>query len=304
MHASQPRVHRPFLSRQEIILLLITMIWGVTFLIVRIAMEVSGPFFFVGLRFITAGLVMMLVFGRAMRGVTRFELLGGAWIGVLIFVGYSSQTWGLQTITSSTSAFITALYVPFVPLLQWLVLRRPPRLMSWLGIAFAFTGLILMTGREAGALHFTPGEIATVLCAVAVAGEIILIGHYAGRVDSRRITVIQLLVAGLLSFAAMPVTGEPLPGFSWLLVASGVGLGLATAAIQLAMNWAQGSISPTRATLIYAGESVWAGLVGRLAGDRLPGLALVGAALILTGVVVSDLRWGRSRRERDAIASD
>jgi drug/metabolite transporter (DMT)-like permease len=206
----------------------------------------------------------------------------------------------LQTISSSLSAFITAMYVPLVPLLQWLVLRRPPRLMSWLGIALAFTGLILMTGWEAGALRFTPGEIATMLCAVAVAGEIILISHYAGRVDSRRITAIQLLVAGLLSFAAMPLAGEAVPGFSWLLLASGLGLGIATAGIQLAMNWAQSSISPTRATLIYAGEPVWAGLVGRLAGDRLPGLALLGAALILSGVIVSELRPRRRRTARDA----
>ena len=61
------------------------------------------------------------------------------------------------------------------------------------------------------------------------------------------------------------------------------------------MNWAQRSVSPTRATLIYAGEPVWAGVVGRIAGERLPGLALLGGALIVLGVVVSelDLRWRR-----------
>ena len=74
------------------------------------------------------------------------------------------------------------------------------------------------------------------------------------------------------------------------------GLGLASAVIQLAMNWAQRSVSPTRATLIYAGEPVWAGVVGRVAGERLPGLALLGAALIVLGVVVSELNLRRRRR--------
>jgi drug/metabolite transporter (DMT)-like permease len=63
------------------------------------------------------------------------------------------------------------------------------------------------------------------------------------------------------------------------------------------MNWAQQSVSPTRATVIYAGEPVWGGIVGRLAGDRLPGLALAGAALIVAGVLVSELR-PRPRGER------
>jgi drug/metabolite transporter (DMT)-like permease len=65
--------------------------------------------------------------------------------------------------------------------------------------------------------------------------------------------------------------------------------------IQLTMNWAQRSVSPTRATVIYAGEPVWGGIVGRLAGDRLPGLAIAGAVFIIAGVLVSELR-PRSRR--------
>jgi len=289
------------LSRQELVLVLITMIWGGTFLVVQKAMDVSGPFFFVGLRFLVAGLVLLIAFRRLMGGLTRAELSGGLLIGATLCLGYSLQTWGLQTISSSKSAFITALYVPLVPLMQWIVLRRPPGLMSWIGVALAFTGLVLLTGGEAGPLAFSEGEIATMLCAIAVSGEIILIGRYAGKVDSRRITAVQLLVAGLLSFALMPVAGEPVPGFSWFLAISALGLGVASAAIQFAMNWAQKSVSPTRATLIYAGEPVWAGIVGRLAGDRMTPLALLGAALILAGILVSELRM-RPLRPKPRIA--
>lgn len=88
----------------------------------------------------------------------------------------------------------------------------------------------------------------------------------------------------------MPLAGEPVPAFSWVWLAAGVGLGLASALIQLAMNWAQKTVSPTRATVIYAGEPVWGGIVGRIAGDRLPGLALLGGLFIVAGVIVSELR--------------
>jgi len=283
------------LSRQEIALVLVTMLWGSTFLIIHIAMQHSGPLFFVGLRFTIAGLMALLLFRKHMAGITRLEVGAGIAIGCALFLGYFLQTEGLRTITSSQSAFITALYVPIVPLLQWAVLKRPPGLMSWIGVALAFSGLILLAGPEAGALSFSPGEVATLAGAVAIAAEIILIGLFAKRVDSRRVTFVQLLTAGLVSFALMPIMGESIPAFSWLWAGAAIGLGLASAIIQLTMNWAQKSVSPTRATVIYAGEPVWGGIVGRLAGDRLPALALAGAALIVAGVLASEIKFGRRK---------
>lgn len=84
-------------------------------------------------------------------------------IGVAIAMGYSLQTWGLQTISSSKSAFITAMYVPLVPLLQWLCLGRLPGLMSCIGIVLAFIGLILLAGPENNLLALGPGEIITLI---------------------------------------------------------------------------------------------------------------------------------------------
>src|SRR5699024_3556419 len=104
------------ISRQETALLAITAVWGSTFLLVHLAMRHSGPVFCVGVRFLVAGLAATLVFRRSMRGMTRLELGAGTAIGLMIFLGYGLQTQGLQTINSSTPAFLTALYVPLVPL--------------------------------------------------------------------------------------------------------------------------------------------------------------------------------------------
>lgn len=282
------------LSKAELVLVFITMLWGGTFLIVHTVMSVSGPMFFVGLRFAAAALFVGLVSARSLPGLTFTELKAGMLIGVSIMLGYGLQTMGLQTISSSQSAFITALYVPFVPLLQWLVLGRRPGLMPSLGICLAFAGLMLLAGPDGGSLHFSEGELVTLVSAVAIAGEIILISRYAGKVDVRRVTVVQLATASALAFLMIVPTQEPLPDFSWLLLVSAVGLGAMSAVIQVAMNWAQQSVSPTRATLIYAGEPVWAGVVGRIAGERLPGVALIGGLLIVLAVVVSELKIRRS----------
>ncbi|WP_052954478.1 DMT family transporter [Microvirga vignae] len=293
----------PFtLSRSEAVLVFVTMIWGATFLTVQTALSVSGPLFFVGLRFGTAALMMALVAAPVLRGLTWKEIKAGVMIGIAIFFGYALQTYGLQHIPSSKSAFITALYVPIVPLLQWLVLKKPPSIMAWTGIAFAFVGLALLAGPDGTSIGLGLGELLTLLCAIAISAEIILIGGFAGKVDARRVTVVQLATTSLLAFGLMAPLGEPLPEPSWLLILSAVGLGLASAGIQLAMNWAQKTVSPTRATVIYAGEPVWAGIVGRLYGERLPAAALIGAALIVAGVIVSEMKLPRWLKTRQASA--
>ncbi|MFC4923298.1 MULTISPECIES: DMT family transporter [Delftia] len=296
LHTSSSHSSRtPLLSRQELALIAVTMVWGGTFLVVHLAMQYSGPLFFVGLRFVTAGLIGLLVFRKAMAGLTRTELVAGIAIGASIFLGYGLQTFGLQTISSSKSAFLTALYVPLVPLLQWLVMGKPPRLMSWIGIGLAFTGLMLVAGPESGGMELNVGEMATMLSTLAIAAEVLLIGHFAGKVDARRVTTVQLLAAGTMALLAMPVAGESVPDFSWVWLTAAVAMACASILIQLTMNWAQKSLSPTRATVIYASEPVWAGIVGRMAGDRLPGLAILGAALIVGGVLVSELKWTRRK---------
>nr|WP_040502268.1 DMT family transporter [Herbaspirillum sp. YR522] len=301
MNLPAPRTRLPLqLSRQELALVAVTMFWGSTFVVVQNAMHHAGPLWFVGLRFVTAGMIGMLLFARSLAGLSRRDLLAGSLIGVGLFAGYALQTHGMQTISSSKSAFITALYVPIVPLLQWAVLRRAPHFMSVVGVVLAFAGLVLLADPGAGALHLGPGEIATLLGAFAISAEIILIGHFAGTVDVQRVTIIQLLVAGVLSLLLMPLLGEAPPAFSWVWLLSAVGLGAASIVIQLTMNWAQKSVSPTRATVIYAGEPVWGGLAGRLAGDRLPAIAIVGAALIVLGVLVSELKFSRPGKSRRA----
>lgn len=277
-------------GRAELALIGITIVWGATFLIVHLTLEHTGPWFFVGIRFLTAGLLSAIVFHRVLRGLRWKEFAAGSAIGVTIYLGYGLQTVGLQTIDSSTSAFLTALYVPLVPLLQWLVFRKAPTRMALLGIALAFIGLILLTDPSSVGLHWSTGEILTLLSTVPIAAEIVLIGLFAKRVNVGRVTVIQLLVAGILGFLTMPIVGEQAPAFSWAWLASALALGAASCLIQLTMNWAQRSVSPTRATIIYAGEPVWAGIIGRIAGDRLPPIAILGAALIVIGSLVSELR--------------
>jgi len=285
---------------QEAALIAITAVWGGTFLLVHWAMEHSGPWFFVGIRFLFAGLISVVIFRRVLRGIRWRDVGAGVAIGVMIYLGYGLQTLGLQSIDSSTSAFITAMYVPLVPLAQWAVFRTRPPAMAFVGAALAFVGLLFIAGPDAFSLSLGTGEIATMISTLPIAAEIILISLFAGKIDLGRITVVQLLTAGVLGLLTMPVVGEGVPEFSWIWVGCAVGLGAASCLIQLTMNWAQKSVSPTRATIIYAGEPVWAGVIGRIAGERLPATALIGGALVVLGILASELKVVRRRARQEA----
>ena len=285
-------------------LIFITMIWGGTFLAVQYALNFSSPMFFVGCRFAVAALAIFLISIRSIRGLTLKEVMAGTAIGVVIAIGYGTQTIALQSILSSESAFLTALYVPLVPILMWVIFQKRPSLMTWIGTTLAFIGLVLLTGNDISTISLSYGQTLTLICAFVIALEIILIGYFAGKVNLRRVTVIQLAVASLLSFCSMPLVGEhSIPAFSWQLLIVALGLGLASALIQFVMNWAQRMVDPTRAAIIYAGEPVWAGVFGRIAGERLPLLALLGGCLVVLGVLVSELKLkilNHSQKNKDA----
>ncbi|MEV7632708.1 DMT family transporter [Microbacterium sp. NPDC089318] len=267
-------------------------------LLVHWAMQHSDPWFFVGVRFLIAGAISILIFRRSLAGMTWTDIGAGASIGAMIYAGYGLQTLGLQTIDSSTSAFLTALYVPLVPFAQWVFFRKRPPALAFLGAGLAFAGLLLIAGPDALTFSLGVGETATLISTLPIVGEIILISVFANRIDLGRITVVQLVTAGVLGMATMPITGETVPAFSWAWVVAGVGLGAASCVIQLTMNWAQKSVSPTRATIIYAGEPVWAAAIGRIAGERLPAAALLGGMLVVLGILASELRIVRRPRAR------
>jgi drug/metabolite transporter (DMT)-like permease len=283
----------------ELALVLVTVIWGGTFLITQIALRESSPFGLLALRFTIGALALALCFAATLRGLTRGEVRAGVVIGIASFASYSLQTFGLQHIASSKSAFITALYVPIVPLLQIAVLRRVPGAAATLGIVISFAGLMLLSVNEGFELSFGVGEWLTLGSAVAAAFQIVLLSRYAAASDPRRLTLVQLCVVAVLSAAAMPLAGESLPPLTPVVLGAALGLGLIATAVALAlMAWAQQTVSATRATVIYALEPVWGGGVGAAAGEPMTPPIVGGSAMIVLGVLVSSLRLGRGRVRR------
>src|SRR5258708_13261090 len=121
-------------------LVLVTLIWGSTFLIVQHTIKLTGPFTFLTMRFSIGALALALIFHKRLAQITRTEILTGSIIGLFLFGAYALQTTGLQYTTSSKAGFITGMYFPLVAILAVPMLRQKPTLGGMLGVILSVAG--------------------------------------------------------------------------------------------------------------------------------------------------------------------
>ena len=278
--------------RYDALLVLITMIWGSTFLVVKYTVGLSGPFTYLAFSYGIGALTLALIFRKRLARITRAELRNGLIIGLFLFAGYALQTTGLQFTTVSKAGFITGLNVPLVPIFFLLLLRQRPALTAIAGVVLSFLGLFLLSVNNQFTLSIDPGELLIFGAAIAFALHIVNISKFSPGADATNLVIIQLLPTSILSFIILPFVHEPLfvPSTSFWVAVLLMGT-VDIAFTLLIMNRVQQFVGGTRAALIYAFEPMWAALAGLLfAGDVLSGPAWVGCACILAGMIVGRLR--------------
>ena len=280
------------------VLVVVTAIWGASFVVVQDAVRLADPFTFLVLRFTVGAAVLSVRDWRAMGD--RTLLRSGTALGVLLFVGFVTQTMGLQFTTPSRSGFLTGLSVLLVPFVGLLLFRKWPSPPVLLGVALAVVGLWFLTGGVSGADRQTArGDLLTIGCAIAFAFYIVLLEPAARVHRSTPLVAVQLWVVALLSLLALPFVPRhltPSPALWWAVVYTGV---LSTAVCLLAQTWAQARTSAVRAALIFALEpvfaAIWSVALGR---ERLGARELAGGTLIVLGIVAAELGgvlWARRR---------
>lgn len=281
--------------RADMALVLVTAIWGSTFVVVKNALDAVGPLVFVAWRFWVAGLALLALFLFHKTPAKRHLLRDGAITGFFLTLGYVPQTIGLQTTEAAKAAFITGLSVVMVPVFAAVLLRKPPSRAAAFGVVMATAGLGLMTLDFNRRLAFAPGDLWVLLCAFGFASHITSTAHFAPRHDVLPFTAVQLLTTALLSTIAAFVF-EPqalLPPSSTASAIFYMGL-IATAFVFGVQTWGQRHTTPTRIALIFTLEPVFAALFAVLfAGEILDTREWIGGALILLGMVVGEVGNGK-----------
>jgi len=321
----------------DLLLLVVTLAWGTTFVVVKNTIETMGPYTYLAVRFLIAGLILTvwhvvkagrpaarderkqgrsdgpaaprreesgthgLPPGHAWYEAPREFYIGGILTGLALFFSYATQTLGLMTVAAGKAAFITGLYVVIVPIASRAMAREIPDRATIVGVILAAVGLALMSLNLP--FQVAPGDFLVFLCAIGFSAHILLVGHYSGRGDTVLYTAVQLLVVALASTVAALITERPvvIPASAWpaILFTSIV----TTALAFLVQSTVQKHTSATHTALIFSAEPVFGAVFAwLLAGEVLLPREMAGAGLILAGMLVAEARnlWGSREVEAEA----
>jgi drug/metabolite transporter (DMT)-like permease len=175
-------------------LVLVTAVWGVTFVQVKDAVALYPLFAFLAVRFWIATLTLAVPGLPRMRSLGRTGFVGGAFLGLLLAAGYTLQTAGLERTTVSSTGFITGMYVVLTPLIALVLVRSRIGLSVWGGVALSTIGLAMLSGIHAGSLT---GDLLVLAAAAVYSLQIVLMERYAPRYDAVAFTFVEMLAAGV-----------------------------------------------------------------------------------------------------------
>ncbi|MGH9522474.1 MAG: DMT family transporter [Terriglobales bacterium] len=301
-------------TKAHVLLILTTLVWGVTFVQIKDALSDISPLLFNTVRMTLAAVALLIMFSRRLRTLSRGAFLTGCLVGTFLWAGYEFQTTGLALTTPSKSAFLTGFSVILVPVFLALFWRR--RVNRWVvaGVITAMLGLYLMTVPSAssgwptqrswwptqagfawvgsGLTSINRGDLLTIGCAIFFALQIINMGRAMQKYKFEQIATLQACVAAVLMAISVPVLEHPHVIWSsrviWAVLVTGL---LGTAAAFTIQAWAQQFTAPTYTALIFLLEPVFAWITSYVVlHERLGWRAGFGALLILGGIVVSELK--------------
>ncbi|HUX67674.1 MAG TPA: DMT family transporter [Terriglobales bacterium] len=275
----------------DLALLGVTLVWGVTFPVVKAALADAGPLSFNAARLSLAALLLAAVYWPRRR-LPAATWGVGALLGLFLAAGYALQTVGLETTPPAVSAFLTSVSVVLVPALLAVGWRRRLAPTAWAGALLALAGLYLLLAAPGGGVGTGWGEGLTLGCALAFALHIITLGEWAPRLGFRDLAVLQIGFAAAFTWVALPLAERPhwqaSPRLGLALLATAV---LATAVAFTAQSWAQQFTPATHTAVVFAFEPVFAWLASTLGWhERLRAAQLAGAALIVLAMVVVEWR--------------
>jgi len=277
--------------------LVLTAVWGYSFVPVKDAVELYPVAAFLGVRFLIATGVLGAIAAPRLRRLNRQGWLVGTATGLFLAASLGLQTGGLARTTVSSTGFITGLYVVLTPLLGLLLFRHRIGVAGWVGAAIAVAGVALIAGAPGADLR---GNLLVLASTVTQTGQILLIGRYAGRHDGIAFTFVQVASCAVALLAYAGAAGElTMPHgrtvWSGLLVTALV----ATVFALAAQVWVQQRLPPARAAVLFILEVPFAALFGiLLEGDSLGALGWLGGALILVAILVVEPAPGAWLRAR------
>lgn len=264
-------------------LVAVTAVWGSTFGLSKDLIGRLPVADYLGLRYLVAATVLLLLAPRLLRGMTGHTVRVGVGLGVLYAAAQLQQFHGLEHTGPTVSAFVVAMYVVFTPLLAAILPGRSVDRVTWAAVGLATAGVAVMSLRG---WAFGTGELLTLISAVLYAVHILALGRWARPGEAFALTFLQLLTMGVLLTVVGAADGLTLPSRGDLLAFAYLAV-LAGTVTLLVQTWAQGHIDSGQAAVLMVLEPVWAAAFGALLWHEALGpRTLGGAALVLVAMLM------------------
>ncbi|MEY8561497.1 DMT family transporter [Eggerthellaceae bacterium 3-80] len=281
--------------KYKLLIVAATIIWGLSFVFMKDAVDVLPPAWLIGVRFMATGLILAVVFRRKFAAsLNKAYLIRGTIIGVLVFLAFWTQTIGLAHTTPGKNAFLTGTYCVLVPFAWWLFARRRPTRYNIIAAVLCVAGIGLVSLQEsAGDLTLGFGDAMTLVCSVFFALHIVYVSKFTDTCDALALTVYQFLVGGVCGMLVgaftetLPSLSAITPDFLWNMVYLVI---FASCMALVFQNIGLAHVAPAPASLLLSLESVFGVVFSVLLYGEVLTLKLVcGFALIFGAILISEM---------------
>lgn len=275
----------------NIMMLIVTMLWGSSYLFMKMGLDAFQEFNLIALRFGIAFILAGTIFYKRLIRIDLRTFFYGFILGSILFLVMTLVTYGLKFTTISNAGFLFSLSVVFVPMLLAVFFKIKPEKKVVIGIFIAIFGIAVLTLNNK--LHINSGDYLTILAALFYALQIIFTDKFTKNVDSITLGILQLGIAGAWGLVFSFLFEEPhLPSTteSWVSI---MGLSVLCSAIGfIGQAVAQKHTTPTHTGLIFSLEPVFAAVFAFIfIGETLATKGYIGAFLILVGVLTAQFNF-------------
>lgn len=272
-------------------LLLVAIFWGGGFIAVKGALDSLTPFYIMAMRFSISAIIMLLIFRKKVKLITKNELKVGTVVGLLLFLGFAAQTVGMKYTTAGKNAFLTGTNVVIVPFLYWVISKKKPDTYSLISAFLCFIGIGMLTLD--GGIHIGLGDSLTLLCAIFFAAHIVSVGFFTEKFDAIMLVIIQLGVAAVFSIIAALIY-EPMPQAlnSDTIFAIGYLAIFSTMIAFIIQNIAQKYTTSTHAAIILCLESVIGSILSVIMLNEIfTSKMILGCLTIFIAIITTETKW-------------
>lgn len=283
--------------KADLLLLLVALLWGSAFAVMRVAAKYDIILLLNGFRFLLGGL-LLLPFIKKPKNFTKHNWLLVFLAGFALFAAVFFQQAGLATTTAGNAGFITILYVVVVPIILWIGWREKPKLITWLAVTAAVVGgYLLSTG---GSYRIARGDGLIFIGSLFWAMHVVVVGKAQGRIALLPFAAGQYLFCGIINLAVGVFIEQP----SLAILSSIIPAILYTAVFSIAAGFtlqvfAQKHTPPNDAALILSMEAIFAAFFGWIfLNEQMAPIQVFGCSLIVMAVIFIQLGGGKMQVER------